>query len=811
MLLTCMLLLVALPVVAQSTTSMPPAGDRVSLTELNFPRHIQTSAGRLTLHAPQIEAWPDYQRIKARSAIEVTLAGRDSPTPGTLKFEGDSRTNLEERVVGLFNLRVTEVNFAGVDAATAEQLDEFTRKTVDRSTKKVPLDLVLAYLADDVVAPADKGLAFDPPRIFYAGKPAILVVLDGSPVKVPIKGIGLSYVGNTNWDLFWLGAESRWYLLNGRQWLVSRSQDPGSEWERIDTLPSNFRSLPKENDWKDVLANVPPQKTKQKVPIVFVSDKPAELILTDGRPDFEKIEGLELRYATNTKSDLFLLGDTYYYLVSGRWFSTGNLKKGPWVSVTSLPTVFAGIPKQHLKARVRVAVPGTDEAKLAVLEAAIPRTATVKSTAVPQVKVIYNGPPDFQSIPGTTLTRAVNTPFDVIRYGEAFYLCYNATWYVADSADGPWRVARKVPDEIYRIPPSSPAYHVTHVRIYSSDAGTVTTGYTGGYYGNYSTSTTVVYGTGWYYPPYLWYDDYYYPYYYYYPASYGRGSWYNPATGNFGGAEVIYGPYGGAGRAAIYNPETGTYARGRAVWDDDEMAGQAIGYNPRTGTAVATNRYRTEDSYWGESVIKRGDDWLYTQSEWQNGAGNIDFATSGGATGSANREVSDGKMTGSGSISRGDRSASGEMVRTEKGVAREITTDSGETVKTLRASGSDDLYAARDGSLYKRTEDGWQKYENGGWQQPSRPSFEEQARDVAAQVGRSEATRELSEPRPATAEQPSAPSRERLNRDSYNRSRDLDRDYRARRDGYNRFNERRGAGMSRGTGGRMRGGGGRRR
>jgi hypothetical protein len=804
------LMVMSLGAVAQTAAVAPPATADLPVTEMTYPRHTTTAAGRLVVHAPQIEAWPDYQRVIGRSAIEVTLAGQEKAIPGSFVFEGETKTDLAERVVGFFNLQVTGVSFPGTDEATATKLSEFVRSTVNRSPKKVPLDLVMSYLVDGLVPKGDQGLAFTPPRIFYSARPAVLVILDGLPVKAPIKGTGLSYAANTNWDLFWFGAESRWFLLNGDQWLVSKDQNLDSKWKPTDELPSDFRSLPIEDNWKDVLSKIPPPKTKRKTPVVFTSDKPAELIVTDGRPDFERIEGLELRYATDTTSDLFLLDDRYYYLVSGRWFSTADLKDGTWSQVTTLPAAFAGIPKNHAKARVRVAVPGTEEAQLAMLEANIPRTATIKAGAAPQVKVTYTGAPQFEPIPGTTLARAVNSPYDVIRYGEAYYLCYNATWYVAASPDGPWRVAPKVPDEIYKIPPSSPAYHVTHVKIYSSDEQTVTTGYTGGYTGVYSTGTTVVYGTGWYYPPYVYYGAYY-PYYYYYPTSYGRGTWYNPNTGRYGGAEAVYGPYGGAGRAAMYNPDTGTYARGRAVWDSDEMASQAIGYNPRTGTGVATNRYRTEDSYWGETVVRRGDDWVYTQSDWQNGSGTTDFATSRGTTGTTSREVSDGKMTGSGEISRGDRTATTEMVRTEQGVARQATTDSGETLTTARKAGSDDLYAAKDGEVYKRTDDGWQKYSEGGWEdmKPSGerasaregqsgsagtagrsqlPSLDEANRQAAREAGRTGGSRDLSTTRGS------------------DRTRDLDRDYGARRDGYNRMNQRR----STGARGGFRGGGRRR-
>jgi hypothetical protein len=861
------LLLASLVAAAQTAQVAPAAMADLPVTELTYPRHVRTQNGLLVVYAPQIEAWPDYQRVTGRSAIEVTLAGSSTPAPGSFTFDGDTKTDLAERVVGFFNLRVTGLAFPGADDATAKKLDAFVRAALDPSPKKVPLDLVLAYLADSIVPQGAQGLAFDPPRIFYSSKPAVLVVLDGAPVKVPIKGIGLSYAANTNWDLFWLGAESRWFLLSGSQWLVSRDQNLDGKWKPTDELPIDFRSLPAEDNWKDVRAKIPPPETKQKTPAVFVSEKPAEIIITDGRPDFENIEGLELRYATDTTSDLFLLDETYYYLVSGRWFSTRDLKDGSWLPVNRLPDAFAGIPKNHAKARVRVAVPGTDEARLAALEAAIPRTATIQAGSAPQIKVVYNGAPEFEPIPGTTLARAVNTPFDVIRYGAAFYLCYNATWYVADGPDGPWRVARKVPDEIYKIPPSSPAYHVTHVRVYANDDNTVTTGYTGGYYGVYSTGTTIVYGTGWYYPPYVYYGAY--PYYYYYPVSYGRGTWYNPTTGMYGGAEAVYGPYGGAGRAAVYNPETGSYARGRAMWDDDEMAGQAIGYNPRTGTGVATNRYRSEDAYWGETMVRRGDDWVYTQSDWQDGSGTTDFATSrgttgtitgerqgdtiktestinrggetitgqgewsreggsgsfessSGASGTVNRAFGEGQVTGSGTITQGDKSATTEMIRTEQGVVREFTTGSGESITTARARGSDDLYAAKDGEVYKRTDEGWQKYGSGGWEfidrsgsaaaggtdnaQRSRTAFEEQGRQAAAAAGRTASTQQLPSQREMGAGT-SQSSREVAGSRDMERTRSLDRDYRARQDGYSRFSERRSAG------GAMRGsrGGGRRR
>ena len=90
---------------------------------------------------------------------------------------------------------------------------------------------------------------------------------------------------------------------------------------------------------------------------------------------------------------------------------------------------------------------------------------------------------------------------------------------------GSWRVATSVPDEIYTIPPESPIYHVTFVRVYGSTPEVVYVGYTPGYTTTYVYHSTIVYGTGYWYP--YWYGRYYYPR----PATWGFHVRWNPWTG----------------------------------------------------------------------------------------------------------------------------------------------------------------------------------------------------------------------------------------------------------------------------------------
>jgi hypothetical protein len=75
---------------------------------------------------------------------------------------------------------------------------------------------------------------------------------------------------------------------------------------------------------------------------------------------------------------------------------------------------------------------------------------------------------------------------------------------VASSATGPWVVATSVPAVIYSIPASSPLHYVTYVQVYGSTPDQVYVGYTPGYLGTeVCPDRVVVYGTGYYYPPYI--------------------------------------------------------------------------------------------------------------------------------------------------------------------------------------------------------------------------------------------------------------------------------------------------------------------
>jgi hypothetical protein len=216
-----------------------------------------------------------------------------------------------------------------------------------------------------------------------------------------------------------------------------------------------------------------------------------------------------VEYAKNTSANIFLeSGSRYHYiLIAGRWFRSKSLESGPWefVDGKNLPQDFSKIPENSPKAGVLASVPGTAPAKEALIANSIPQTATITRDQA-RLEVKYDGPPQFTKIEGTELQYAVNTATPVIQVNDKhYYAVENAVWFVGPAATGPWAVATTIPAAIYSIPPSAPLHYVTYVKVYDSTPEVVHVGYTPGYYGTAvsSTTTTVVYGTGFYYPPYV--------------------------------------------------------------------------------------------------------------------------------------------------------------------------------------------------------------------------------------------------------------------------------------------------------------------
>ena len=164
------------------------------------------------------------------------------------------------------------------------------------------------------------------------------------------------------------------------------------------------------------------------------SNTPAEIIVFNGMPQWTPIPGTQLSYPANSDSTVLKYTPTgaFYFLTSGRWFTTTHPVMGTWTFATnSLPADFAKIPSDSPAGKVLAFVPGTPEAEDAVLMAQVPTTETVNTAqAASEVKVSYAGQSQFTPIQGTSMSYATNTPNRVIEVGTEYYLCYQGVWFV---------------------------------------------------------------------------------------------------------------------------------------------------------------------------------------------------------------------------------------------------------------------------------------------------------------------------------------------------------------------------------------------
>ncbi|HEY6328503.1 MAG TPA: carbohydrate-binding family V/XII [Blastocatellia bacterium] len=627
---------------ASAQTANTGAQPQADQDDMGWPRKITSGGTTLLFYQPQVEKWEGNQ-IQAYAAVAVQESGSQQQTFGVVYFTARTEVDKVNRLVTLDQFNFDKGNFPTQADKTASYLSILRQSGVEQ-VRMIALDRLLADLAVNKEEEANAGqdLKNDPPRIIFSTKPAVLVLVDGQPVLRPAGEDDIQRVINTRALLLLDSKKNTYYLTLMDGWV--RAPSPEGPWTYAKDVPGDVNKVKDKlakSDQVDLLTGDesnssdpasangnPPQEQNQKpeslkdrekdgtVPDIYVSTVPAELLIAQGAPQFAPITGTSLLYMSNTGDEIFLntTSQSYYVLVSGRWF-TARAMDGPWqyVDGKSLPPDFAKIPEGGPKASALASVPGTPAAEEARISNDIPQTATVTRNQA-QLTVDYDGQPDFKPIQGTSLQYAINTATPVIEVApSSFFAVRNGVWFDAGAPVGPWAVATSVPTPIYSIPASCPLHYVTYVRIYNSTPDVVYCGYTPGYYGTVvDPYGCVVYGTGWYYPPYIggfWVGwpwtygigaDFFWSPWGGWGLGFGFGFWYpfwRPWWGplGFGWGWARWAPgwgwrgWGGVAALNVY----GRWGRGavvgtRAAWASPRVEGvhrDADGYmhNPRTG------------------------------------------------------------------------------------------------------------------------------------------------------------------------------------------------------------------------------------
>jgi hypothetical protein len=663
-----------------------------------WPRQLTNNGSILILYTPQVADWNQYETIDFRMAFSLTPY-QGKQVVGVIYINATTNVDTYNHMVSINNMNITDVHFPGMDDATAATLGQTVRTFIDvTKTVNVSMERIVACTPKKQNATQTVSVKNDPPTIFVSNTPAILLQLEGQPGITDATPGGIQYVFNANWPVFFDKSSSAYFLFDNSEW--QKATQLGGPWTFTSKLPSSLKDLAKNDNWKTLLKSaVPaPGKASASMPKIFYTETPAEIILFQGPPVYSTIPGTGLKYATNTNNNVFYSNTTsdYYYLAAGRWFSASGLN-GPWTYATpNLPADFANIPGSSPAARILSSVPGTDEAADAVMIAQIPTKTTIDPRAAPPVTITYSGPPKYVVIEGTGLSYIENTTEKVIMVSDdQFYACVSGLWYVATKAQGPWILATSVPQVIYTIPATSPVYNVTYVTQTVTSTGAVQASYTAGYMGAFvvgvGVGVIIASGTGWYYPPYMYYPPVGYPICYagamtygayaYHPYGYYGGAVsyhasYNPYTGTYARSATAYGPYGSASVGQAYNPYTGTAARGASVSTPygTRSAGQA--YNPYTGASAATRQGSGAYGQAGTSVYNNGHG---TATQTAHATNNYGQTVAGARNTNGAAAIGASGLNGSGGVAK---------------------------------AANGDMYAAKDGNVYKNTGDGWSQASN---------------------------------------------------------------------------------------------------
>jgi hypothetical protein len=754
---------------AQQPQSLPPEPQAISvpanapptIDARPWPRRYTVDATEFSLYRPQLDSWTD-NKLAARAVMAVKTGTEkdkdgkdvDRMTYGVLWLSARTETDTEAREIVLTDVKVDRANFPAAKAKEADYLAA-ARKATPVTNLVVSLDQAEAAMAllDLGGRPQSVPVNNTPPEIIFSQEPAALVLIDGSPVWKPSSVSGVNRVVNTRALLLTHGG--KYYFGYGGHWATASAlEGPWAATTNVDAALNQVMekavSTNEQPAVKDIPANIASQFEGGKFPKVIIRSHPSELIVTDGEPRFVAIPGTQLNFVDNTPADVFIdtSNNNWFVLISGRWF-TGPSDKGPWtyVAQASLPADFAKIPSESPKSAVLASVANTPEAKETMIANSIPQTATIDKTQA-TFTAQYDGAPKMQPIQGTQLSYISNTATPIIRVANgSLYALSNGIWFRASAPNGPWTVAESVPPEIYAIPASSPLHYVTYVKIYGVDGNSISIGYTPGYYGTVASDGVVVYGTGatcnawignvWYGCPatygygaaiaygvaagwsygYGWgyYDPWYYPYWgpyygywpgYWYPWGYGGaiagniyGSWGN---GVYSGTAAAWanpwtGNYGRAGAGGYQNTRTGGRGYGYAGRNTNIYTGGTVGaaggvrYNPETGRVVGGQGASAGNIYTGNAVAGGSRTVVNTD------------------TGRVTRETGGAVRTDQGATVGGRFDSTGAAGDVSGGGVVHYDRETGDVTRGGVADVNGDIYAGKDGNIYKRADGGWEQ------------------------------------------------------------------------------------------------------
>ena len=189
------------------------------------------------------------------------------------------------------------------------------------------------------------------PRIIVANGPTELIVSEGKPEYAPVTGTNLTYMSNTDSNVFMDISAQKYYVLIAGRWFCGPSLENGP-WEFVPSnkLPLGFMKIPPGSDMGHVLAFVEGTEEAQEavddaqIPQTAAIKRSDTITVPyDGEPKFEKIQGTDMDYAVNTAYSVIHCQKMYYCCNQAVWYEAKD-PRGPWTVSASVPNEIYTIP-----------------------------------------------------------------------------------------------------------------------------------------------------------------------------------------------------------------------------------------------------------------------------------------------------------------------------------------------------------------------------------------------------------------------------------------------------------------------------------
>src|ERR1041384_7030321 len=194
-------------------------------SDSGWPRKFAVGANSVAVYQPQIEEWSGNS-LSARAAIAITENHSKQPLYGVLWFSARAEIDKINRLVTLSDFQVKKLNVSmAPDKGAAFEVALQARAA--KQDEVIALDGLLADMAINHAATnnASYEVKNDPPQVFFSTRPAILVLIDGTPVQRPVADTSLERVINTRTPLVRDQSSGKFYLRLMDGWMESSSMN----------------------------------------------------------------------------------------------------------------------------------------------------------------------------------------------------------------------------------------------------------------------------------------------------------------------------------------------------------------------------------------------------------------------------------------------------------------------------------------------------------------------------------------------------------------------------------------------------------